>query len=138
MQAANSRQVGGKHYAGEYQHWDFVVEFEVHYLLACASKYTARASRKNGLEDLEKAQHFIQRYSEIKPKKERRRYTTRVVAFTEGIKKFTENCEDADRDLTRAVLIALYTKAGAIGRRCELAQSFIKLAIFKLEMDKPK
>lgn len=58
--SANDRQVGGDHYQKkEYQHWDWVCDINLHYLLACATKYVARWRDKNGIQDLEKATHYL-------------------------------------------------------------------------------
>lgn len=62
MSDVNSRQEGGAHYAGAYQHWDFVAEYLGNdYLLGCATKYIWRHAKKNGLEDLRKADHYLQK-----------------------------------------------------------------------------
>lgn len=55
----NDYQVGGDHYAKEYQHWDFVIDTGMHYLLGCATKYITRWRKKNGLEDLKKPIHYL-------------------------------------------------------------------------------
>jgi hypothetical protein len=59
--SVNAYQVGGAHYAkgGEYQHWDWVESNGIGYVEGCASKYVTRWRRKNGVQDLEKARHFI-------------------------------------------------------------------------------
>lgn len=62
---ANNRQVGGEHYKAEYQHWDFVHDLDLDYWQACASKYVTRARKKNGLEDLQKAPHYLQKRAEL-------------------------------------------------------------------------
>lgn len=56
---SNLEQVGGDHYASEYQHWDFVEEAGMGYLEGCATKYIVRWRTKNGRQDLEKAVHYI-------------------------------------------------------------------------------
>ena len=56
---ANEYQIGGNHYQGEYQHWDFVCDTDLHYLLGCATKYIARWRKKNGIQDLRKASHYL-------------------------------------------------------------------------------
>lgn len=61
---ANETQVGGAHYKKSYQHWDLMVDLEVPYLLGCASKYPTRWREKNGLEDLRKSMHYIQKAKE--------------------------------------------------------------------------
>jgi hypothetical protein len=68
MSIANTHQVGGSHYNKEYQHWDFVCDVKLHYLLACATKYVSRWRKKNGVEDLEKAIHYIEKAREKRVK----------------------------------------------------------------------
>lgn len=62
---ANNRQVGGDHYAGEYQHWDWVADMGLDYHRGNATKYVARAFKKNGKQDLEKALHYIDKREEL-------------------------------------------------------------------------
>lgn len=61
---ASERQVGGAHYRikpGGVGHWDYCVEVNVPYLEGCASKYLTRWRDKNGVQDLEKSLHYIER-----------------------------------------------------------------------------
>ena len=60
--SANDKQVGGDHYKSGYQHWDFVIETQMHYLLACATKYITRHRKKNGKQDLEKSLHYVEKF----------------------------------------------------------------------------
>lgn len=63
---ANNRQHGGGHYRKrEYQHWDFVCDCGLHYLLGCATKYVARWRDKGGKLDLEKALHYLDKAQEV-------------------------------------------------------------------------
>ena len=58
--SANDRQYGGDHYRGkEYQHWDWVTDIGLHYLLACPAKYISRWRDKGGQLDLKKAIHYL-------------------------------------------------------------------------------
>ena len=61
MNDANTTQVGGGHYKGTtYQHWDFVIcALDGRYLEGNITKYVARWRKKNGLEDLRKARHYL-------------------------------------------------------------------------------
>jgi hypothetical protein len=63
---ANDTQIGGSHYktAGE-EHWDRVRRLGLDYFQAQITKYTERCWRKNGLQDLQKARHFLDKYIEI-------------------------------------------------------------------------
>lgn len=65
MSKANERQVGGQHYATPIQHWDFVVANDIPYLEAQVIKYVCRHKKKNGVQDLEKAAHFLQKLIEV-------------------------------------------------------------------------
>lgn len=57
----NEIQIGGTHYRKKYQHWDFVCDTKMPYVLACATKYISRWKDKNGVEDLRKSLHYIQK-----------------------------------------------------------------------------
>jgi hypothetical protein len=61
---ANTRQVGGSHYQKPIQHWDFVIANGIPYLEAQIMKYVFRWREKNGLQDLEKARHFLDKLIE--------------------------------------------------------------------------
>lgn len=67
MHNANEKQVGGTHYAtGGAQHWDYVQEaLNGAYLMGNVTKYVARHRKKNGLQDLEKAKHYLQKIMEL-------------------------------------------------------------------------
>lgn len=68
--AANQRQIGGEHYGlKEYQHWDIVDEFDLDYFQGQITKYVMRWKKKNGLQDLQKAQHFLEKYIALETRK---------------------------------------------------------------------
>ena len=63
---ANSRQVGGAHYQGAtLQHWDVVALFNLDYFAGNITKYLFRWRAKGGLQDLEKARHYLDKYIEL-------------------------------------------------------------------------
>lgn len=65
--AANDRQEGGSHYkGGPLQHWDVVHAFELDYFQGQITKYVMRWKDKGGVQDLRKAQHFLEKYIELK------------------------------------------------------------------------
>jgi hypothetical protein len=66
MSEANKIQIGGNHYKVEngLQHWDLIDGYRVGYFEGCASKYVTRWDKKNGLEDLKKAAHYLRKLYE--------------------------------------------------------------------------
>jgi hypothetical protein len=58
----NDRQVAGNHYVNQYQHWDMAAEFfGPGYFKGQVTKYVTRWRKKNGVQDLLKAQHFMEK-----------------------------------------------------------------------------
>ena len=47
------------HYATAYIHWDLVLNTRMGYLEGCATKYVSRWRKKGGIQDLEKALHYV-------------------------------------------------------------------------------
>lgn len=63
--SANSIQHGGDHYKSmDIQPWDYIVANKLGYLEGSAIKYLTRFRQKNGIEDLKKAIHFIEKLIE--------------------------------------------------------------------------
>ena len=68
---ANAKQVGGAHYAVKaIQPWDYIIANDLGYLEGNIVKYVSRWKDKGGIEDLKKAQHYLQKLIEVteKPK----------------------------------------------------------------------
>jgi hypothetical protein len=68
--AANDKQVAGKHYEKPIQHWDFVAANDLDYFQGQITKYVCRWKDKNGIQDLLKAQHFLEKYIELETQKQ--------------------------------------------------------------------
>jgi hypothetical protein len=64
---ANSRQVGGGHYKmpGHEEHWDRAWRLNWDPFQYQITKYVERWKDKNGVQDLEKARHFLDKYIEL-------------------------------------------------------------------------
>lgn len=91
---ANDRQPGGSHYQSPYQHWDFVRDAGLGYLTGCATKYLARFKLKNGVADLEKAAHYIEKRLEIARRATEAR-RARTASQRDAINRFVlVNCKD--------------------------------------------
>ncbi len=67
----NDVQYGGSHYkVVKYQPWDVVLDWELGYLDGTALKYISRWKKKNGLEDIRKAIHFLEKLLEVEEAKQ--------------------------------------------------------------------
>ena len=62
---ANEKQIGGEHYKASYECWDWIADCNIDFFRGTAVKYLLRWRKKNGVEDLEKALHFLEKYDEI-------------------------------------------------------------------------
>jgi hypothetical protein len=66
---ANEQQVGGAHYAVKaIQPWDYIVANNLGYLEGNVVKYVSRWKDKGGVQDLKKAQHYLQKLIEVTEK----------------------------------------------------------------------
>ncbi|HEX6826971.1 MAG TPA: DUF3310 domain-containing protein [Nitrospiraceae bacterium] len=72
MSDANKRQVGGDHYSkyGDLQPWDTWMPWNLNGFQCNVVKYVVRYRDKEGIRDLEKAKHYLDKLIEL----ERERY----------------------------------------------------------------
>ncbi len=67
---ANDTQVAGNHYKQfKYETWDVILDWRLGYLDGNAVKYLSRWRHKNGIEDLKKARHYIDKLIEVESAK---------------------------------------------------------------------
>ena len=63
---ANDKQVGGQHYSAKaVQPWDYITSNNLGYLEGNVVKYVSRWKEKNGVEDLLKAKHYLEKLIEL-------------------------------------------------------------------------
>jgi hypothetical protein len=66
MTTANEKQVGGNHYKkNAIQPWDYIIANGLGYLDGTAIKYITRWKEKGGIEDINKAIHFLEKLKEV-------------------------------------------------------------------------
>lgn len=63
--SANDKQIGGKHYISEMQPWDYITSHNMSFLQGNVIKYVTRYKDKNGVEDLHKAVHYLEKLIEV-------------------------------------------------------------------------
>jgi len=67
---ANDHQVGGSHYKDRaIQPWDYIIANDLGFLEANVVKYVTRYKAKNGIKDLEKARHYLDKLIEVETAK---------------------------------------------------------------------
>lgn len=112
MQRANDIQVGGNHYKkSKYEHWDWAVNCGLDYLASAASKYVFRWRDKNGMQDLEKARHYVMKLIEVSPLVLTRHLHTRPprpYIIHETTKFIRENHIELDAEITIYDLLAIW------------------------------
>jgi len=87
MENENDIQIGGDHYRkGQYtqQHWDYCWERGFDQFQYCITKYVERHKYKNGLEDLYKARHHLDKYISLleqQDQDEMEKYETELRAY---------------------------------------------------------
>jgi hypothetical protein len=62
---ANDKQVGGGHYQKPVQPWDYIIANDIGYMEGNIIKYVSRWRDKGGVQDLRKAQHYLQKLIEV-------------------------------------------------------------------------
>jgi len=66
VKPANGRQVGGDHYQRQrIQPWDYIAQIGAGYFDGAAIKYLSGWRQKGGVDDLRKAQHYIDKLIEL-------------------------------------------------------------------------
>lgn len=111
--SANNTQVGGNHYSNQYQHWDFICDTGLHYIPANATKYISRWRKKNGIQDLEKAKHYISKAIEC---------DIEVPISSEFVNK---SCKFAEQLHTDDSLVFLYIANGYYQTAIEIIDDMI-------------
>ena len=105
--SVNEIQIGGSHYKSVLQHWDFVVNHNVSYLIANATKYLTRWRKKNGVQDLEKAGHYVSKALELY------RAGTDVMTSTAGVADCYSFCKTNGLDTRETLAFTLLSAEGA-------------------------
>jgi hypothetical protein len=67
---SNDKQVKGDHYKSmTMQPWDFIIENQLPFCEGNIIKYICRYKNKGGIDDLEKAKHYLEKLIEIEGRK---------------------------------------------------------------------
>lgn len=102
--SANNTQVGGGHYRSSTQHWDLLAHYGPAYYIGNATKYLFRWKRKNGLEDLKKARHYLDKLREELMLRNVAAPALRTVPIPHFARFIAENAVDGDEAEIMALL----------------------------------
>jgi hypothetical protein len=61
---ANDTQVGGTHYRNKIQPWDYIIACDLDFFEGNALKYLTRWKQKDGVKDLKKCMHYLEKIIE--------------------------------------------------------------------------
>ena len=120
--SANETQVGGHHYKASIQHWDFAASRCMGYFEGQVTKYVTRWRKKNGLQDLRKAEHFLAKLRELAAAKAATPQQTFLMAEIPPLAVISVDDYVKSNELTadEALVVALVTEWEG---HCELLES---------------
>jgi len=104
---ANEMQIGGQHYKTKYEHWDLVIWTGMGYLEGCSTKYVSRWRKKDGLKDLQKALHYLDKLIETYAIYDINRLAP-IDKIKEQVEKFTEANELSELEGTFVYYLSTY------------------------------
>jgi len=82
--SANNKQIAGSHYKSPMECWDYILANDLGYLEGTAIKYITRWKKKNGVEDILKAIHFLEKLVEVEKQKQQQVDLDKVMHFWQG------------------------------------------------------
>ena len=82
--SANNNQIAGSHYKSTMECWDYILANDLGYLEGTAIKYITRWKKKNGVEDILKAIHFLEKLVEVEKQKQQQVDLDKVIHFWQG------------------------------------------------------
>ncbi len=82
--SANNKQIAGSHYKSNMECWDYILANDLGYLEGTAIKYITRWKKKNGVEDILKAIHFLEKLVEVEKNKQQEVDLTKVTHIWAG------------------------------------------------------
>ncbi len=93
---ANDYQVGGDHYKSSIAHWDYIIANDIPYLEAQVIKYLTRWRKKNGMLDVLKARHFLDKLIEVEQQRCNHEWETILTPVGSGSKCKLCGLKEAD------------------------------------------
>ena len=82
--SANNKQIAGSHYKSPMECWDYILANDLGYLEGTAIKYITRWKKKNGVEDILKAIHFLEKLVEVEKNKQQEIDLPKVMHVWQG------------------------------------------------------
>jgi uncharacterized protein DUF3310 len=137
-ESINSKQVGGSHYQTPIAHWDYILANNIGYMEAQIIKYCSRWKKKNGLEDLQKARHFLDKLIEWEQAKTKEQDD--LIGTTVRVDDWRFRGEVRVVAKLPGIIESLYTtRVVSVDEKCKeyLVGSFIEVNLSNLQNTKP-
>ena len=104
MASADEYQVGGSHYKNnEFQHWNLVATIPLDYFVGNTTKYVCRWRKKNGLNDIKKALHYLNKLMELSPTPAARHLSYKEIVTEVGRFSDANKFSDLERAYVRGL-----------------------------------
>jgi hypothetical protein len=105
--SANDERVPS-YYSTKYLHWDFVVRIPLGYFEGCTTKYVTRWRKKDGMKDLQKALHFLDKLIEVSDKIPRYNFITHLKYILVEVSRFAYENQLTDKEEEYVLLLCTY------------------------------
>lgn len=121
-------QVGGDHYAGDYQHWDWAIDTQLPPMEYAATKYITRWWKKNGVQDLDKARSHLVKLKGTAARQPGWLAGNRHNKNFDLLTKYLDSTEVPEPERTLIIMIDGLTSAADLDRAIEQVDKFIATA----------
>lgn len=118
-------QVGGDHYEGDYQHWDWAINTELPPMEYAATKYITRWWKKNGIQDLKKARSHLVKLKDTATRQPHRLAGNRHSKNFDLLVKYLDSTEVPEPERTLIIMIDNLTTAEDLELIIEQVSKFI-------------
>lgn len=91
------------HYSSDYLHWDLVATIPLDYFAGNTTKYVCRWRQKNGMSDLQKSLHYLNKLMELSPTPAARHLSYKEIVTEVGRFSDANKLSDLERAYVRGL-----------------------------------
>jgi hypothetical protein len=113
------------HYESSYQHWDLAIKIPLGYLEGCTTKHVSRWRKKLGIQDLQKAMHYLDKLIEVATYDIKRNN----VEIDKELRLFVEANNLTHLEYQYLFILCTYRNVGALKNARQILTKILMLAI---------